>query len=348
MNMPMINMKKILLVGGAGYIGSTLARKLIKDNWHVTCLDSLLYDEMSLNGLPGAQLRLINNSISDISNLIDCIIDVDYVIHLAGLVGDPSCSIDSGLTEEFNVIGTKIVWELSKKYKVKKFIFLSSCSVYGINEGIADENTKVNPISEYAWSKYRSEMDLLSTQNSSTELVILRLSTVFGMSYRMRFDLVVNYFSYLAANNRDLTVFNGNSFRPFISVDDLSRAIVYILSDENNNNNNQIYNIGDNTNNYTISQIAEIVQSVNPKIKIIENESNGSDLRDYNVSFNKFNNKFNFSSEVSIKSEVEKIISYVSQNNLTRDDNLNKKYNNYEMTKYIFATREKFYKSNLI
>lgn len=340
-------MKKILLVGGAGYIGSVLSRILIKKGFYVKCFDTLIYDHVSINNIDNNFFQLIKSNISDVGSLIDCLEDVDYVIHLAGLVGDPSCSIDSGLTEEMNVIGTKIVWELSKKYNVKKFIFLSSCSVYGILDDIATEESKVNPISEYAWSKYRSEIDLLNSSNNYTELIILRLSTVFGMSYRMRFDLVVNYFSFLAANNTDLTVFNGNSYRPFISVNDLSNAISYLIIDESNNSN-EIYNIGDNLNNYTILQIAEIINSIKPNINVINTEKSGSDLRSYNVNFDKFNKKYNFKANDSIDSEVKKIINYVNTNNLKNNDNLQPKYNNYEMTKKLLKNRNYFYKKNII
>jgi nucleoside-diphosphate-sugar epimerase len=212
---------------------------------------------------------------------------------------------------------------------------------------VATELSNVNPLSEYAWSKYRSEIDLLSTSNDHTDLIIVRLSTVFGLSRRMRFDLVVNYFSYLAANNRDLSVFNGNSYRPFISVSDLSRALMILLNDQNNNNR-QIFNIGDNSNNFTINEISEIVQSINPKIKVQVNESVGSDLRDYNVNFNKFNDRYNFSAKDSIISEVKKIYDYVKFNNLNSDDNLLPKYNNYEMTKSIISNRDILYKKNII
>lgn len=211
--------KRILVAGGGGYIGTHVVEQLLKKNYKVRILDAFIFGKGILGDLEkDKNLEVVQSEIGDLYKLSLALKDVDGIIHLAGLVGDPACAIDKEFTIHMNVVSTKIIKELSKAFNVKKFIFASSCSVYGASDDIVDESSKLNPVSLYAKTKIDSEVELLNDSNTNFHPIILRLATVFGHSRRPRFDLVTNFFTAQGYNDGTITVTGSNQWRPFIHV----------------------------------------------------------------------------------------------------------------------------------
>jgi len=275
---------KVLLTGGSGYLGSILTRKLIANGHSVRILDNFLFGKESLQDIvKNKKLELVEGDIRDLAVVSKSLKNVDSVIHLASIVGTQSSELDPKTSIEINFLATKNIAELCKIYKIKQLVFASTCSVYGAqpNQMIA-ENSEVNPLDSYGQSKFQSERAILQAYDYPT---ILRLGTLFGASYRMRFDLAINLFIAQAINKEKLTVFGGNQWRPFLHVDDAAEAFSFAVQ----NNMEGIYNVI--WKNLTIKQMAkEVVKTVPGKIDISKDIV---DKRDYRVSGAKLE-KFGF------------------------------------------------------
>ena len=209
----------VLVVGGAGYVGGGIVDKL-KENHNVTVFDSLIYEESYRK-----DVNFVYGDIRDKDKLLSVLNKNDAVIWLAALVGDGACSINPELTFEINSESVKFLAENFKK----RIVFLSTCSVYGAQDGMLDETSSINPLSEYASSKVQAEEYL---QNS--DAIIFRLGTLFGISdefSRIRLDLVVNILVTKALTEGKLTVFGGEQWRPLLHVNDVANAINHTLED---------------------------------------------------------------------------------------------------------------------
>ena len=204
-------MVNILVVGGAGYVGGGIVDKL-KEQHNVTVYDSLIYEESYRK-----DVTFVNGDIRDTDKLLPLLDHADSVIWLAALVGDGACAINPKLTFEINSESVKFLVENFKK----RIVFLSTCSVYGAQDGLLDENSSVNPLSEYASSKVQAEEYLKGTNS-----IIFRLGTLFGISdefSRIRLDLVVNILVTKALTEGKLTVFGGDQWRPLLHVNDVAK-----------------------------------------------------------------------------------------------------------------------------
>jgi nucleoside-diphosphate-sugar epimerase len=287
----------VLVVGGAGYIGSHTVEQLLLANFKVRVLDNLIYDQNTLDDFKSnPRLEVIQGDATDIVQLVRAMDGVSAVVHLAGLVGDPACAVDENFTRHTNVITTRMVKDVAKSFGVPRFVFASSCSVYGVSDSEVDESSSLNPVSLYARTKIDSENELLQNPSENFCVTILRFATVFGHSRRPRFDLVGNFFTAQGMNEGVLTVQGEDQWRPFIHVKDLARAIVAVLTAEKSKIQGEIFNVGDARLNMTIGQLAETVKKVvsayKPcEIKIMEN---ASDRRNYAVSFKKIKNILGF------------------------------------------------------
>lgn len=332
--------KRILVAGGGGYIGTHVVEQLLKKNYKVRILDAFIFGKGILGDLEkDKNLEVVQSEIGDLYKLSLALKDVDGIIHLAGLVGDPACAIDKEFTIHMNVVSTKIIKELSKAFNVKKFIFASSCSVYGASDDIVDESSKLNPVSLYAKTKIDSEVELLNDSNTNFHPIILRLATVFGHSRRPRFDLVTNFFTAQGYNDGTITVTGSNQWRPFIHVSDVARAIVKATEAPLKLVDKQIFNVGDDNLNNTIGNLAEMVAKIVKKdkkgkrVKITVNDDINN-RRNYRVSFGKIRKKLGFGAKVSLEDGV-----YEMYNNLKK--RVYKKhyrdplYVNLEMTKLL-------------
>lgn len=301
------HVKSVLVVGGAGYLGSLIVKKLLNKNYRVRILDNLSYESHGIEDLMKNQnLEFIKGDMRDIKVLTHAIKDIDAVIHLAGIVGDPACSKDPKETLEINLFSTKILAEMCKYYQINRFVFASTCSVYGASasEKELDENSALNPVSLYAESKLTCEKMLLEMMDENFSPVIFRMGTLYGASPRMRFDLVINLLTAKATVDKEITVFGGDQWRPFIHVDDAAEYYVECMEIPLEKIRGQIFNIG--SANYKILEVAKIINSDIPDSKLAITEQ-VNDKRDYKTSFKKANFIFKFKPKKTINDAVKEI-----------------------------------------
>lgn len=297
---------KVLVTGGAGYIGSKLVTKLINLNFQVTVIDKIEYDQTSLFHLfNNKNFNLIRGDVTN-SKLIGSIIKkFDYIIPLAALVGAPLC--DKYPKEAVNINYGAIKLILSYIKPSQKIIFTTTNSGYGIGlkDKYCDENSPLNPISLYGQTKVDAEKEILNHKNS----ISLRLATVFGYSFRMRTDLLVNNFVLRAVKDKKIVLFEPNFRRNFIHIDDVINGIVFAINNFNCLRSN-CYNLGLSNANITKIKLANLIKEEIPNLKIsIDNSKKDPDKRDYFVSNKKIENKgykANFSLKRGIK-ELKKI-----------------------------------------
>ena len=255
--------KKILITGGAGYIGVPVIEELINKNLDIVVLDRFSFDEHSLKSFSKYEnLKIINGDIRDNNILSECLKNVDTVIHLAALVGEAACKISEEETKSINFDATINLCQLAKKYLVKKFIFMSTASSYGVQDvnEIADENTKLNPVSLYARTKIDSEKSILDNFSEDLDISIFRPSTVYGHSLRMRFDLILNHLIKDAIQKKEIKVFGPEMVRPLMWVGEPARVYSKIIKDDTSKYKSQIFNLGYNNENYKKIDIAKTVQ----------------------------------------------------------------------------------------
>ncbi len=266
---------KILVVGGAGYIGGYLVDNLLSNNYDVSVFDNLTYERQFFK-----DVDFIYGDIRDTNKIKEVIKEkkFDNVIWLAALVGDGACSINETITYEINVNSIRDFIE----FYDGDLIFISTCSVYGKSNVLLDENAEKNPLSVYAKSKIIAEKILSKRQNTT----VIRLGTLFGLSdlfSRIRLDLVVNILTLKAANKEKISVFGGEQYRPLLHVKDVSNALVHIIK-------NQIYGTFNvSYNNYKIIDVAKIISdSFDYKVQLNINNQQFEDTRNYRVSSKKF------------------------------------------------------------
>lgn len=315
----------VLVTGGAGYLGSVLVRKLLDEGFGVIVLDALYFGDKSIKELfKNSDFIFQKGNIENIGDLSNALRKAKYVIHLAGIVGDPACSVDPIFTIQTNFFATQTFVKMCKYYKIKKFIFASTCSVYGFGQKILNEQSKTNPVSLYATSKLEAEKLLLEETGDSMEIVILRMATLYGWSYRPRFDLVANLFAGKAAIGEKIIVQGGKQRRPLLHLEDASQAFLLALKTKNNIGG-QIFNVGSTGENYTILEIAELVKKIGSNIQVEIDEA-VVDKRDYYVDFSKIENTLGFKNNKSLKTSIGEIYQNVKNKKINIRD---PKYSNY-------------------
>tara|TARA_Y100000590_G_scaffold457581_1_gene610537 strand:+ start:33510 stop:34481 length:972 start_codon:yes stop_codon:yes gene_type:complete len=251
-------LKKIVVTGGGGYIGTNLVKKLISKGCIVTVIDTFWFGNYLK---PNKNLKIIKKDIRNISK--KDIGNADCIIHLASIANDPAAELDASLTWEVNVVATFKIIKLAIKQKIKKFIYASSGSVYGIkNEKKVTEDLSLEPISEYNKSKMISERILISF-NKYIDLTILRPATVCGYSQSMRLDVAVNALTFDALKKKKITIFGGKQIRPNLTMDDMIKAYTFSLErklKKNKSINEIIFNVG--FENLSITNIAKRVNKI--------------------------------------------------------------------------------------
>ncbi len=281
---------KVMVTGGAGYIGSHCVRMLLARGYNVRVLDSLLFGDDALQPMMngGSSLELIQGDIRHVEDVVAATKGCQAVIHLAGIVGDPACELDPEATHTINYEATKIMVEVAKYANVRRFVFASTCSVYGAAEDyILNEGSVVNPVSLYAETNLRSEHVILrGFEGTTTVPTIVRFATIYGVSARMRFDLVVNIMAAKAHYEKKVRVFGGDQWRPNVHVQDAARGLIACMEAPEDRARGEVFNIGSNDQNYRIREIGEIVARTLPgtEIEIIKDSP---DKRSYHVSFDK-------------------------------------------------------------
>jgi nucleoside-diphosphate-sugar epimerase len=296
----------VLVIGGAGYIGSILVRELLETGRKVRVLDSLIYGDTALRGIlrhPNLELKV--GDCRKIQDVVGAVKGAESIVHLAAIVGDPACEVDRQTSLQINYAATRMLIEITRGNGIKRFVFASSCSVYGATDLLMDENSHVQPVSLYGQTKVDSEQALLEAHAGNFYPVILRLATVFGLSYRPRFDLVVNLLTAKACKEGAITVFNSEQWRPFIHVRDVALGIVQVLQAPLSLIRAEIFNLGDTNMNYQLSEVAEKILAVFPKTKVERMEN--SDRRNYRVSFDKIRHQLGFQCSLGLDDGIQEL-----------------------------------------
>lgn len=321
--------KRILVTGGAGYIGSILVNRLLADGYKVIILDKLMFGVDPLKNFlknPHPNLAIIVGDIQNEDDVLRALENADAVVHLAAIVGDPACAADSELAVNVNFNATVRLADLCKKRKIRRFVFASTCSVYGL--GITDiltEDAEVNPVSLYAETRLYGERGILSLADKTFSPVLLRLGTIFGISPRMRFDIIVNYLTQKALKEKKISIFGGEQWRPLLHVEDAARAFQLAIESPLEKIEKQIFNVG--LANYRIKEIGEIIKHNVPGVEV-QVLDKFEDKRSYNVSFDKIQSILNYKAEKTIEMGIKEI-SVALENGTIQDPTDKIYYNHY-------------------
>jgi nucleoside-diphosphate-sugar epimerase len=295
-----------MVTGAGGYIGTQLVRDLVKIGHEVTAVDRFFFGNEPLNEFIGnKQVTIKQKDIRDLDQ--NDFKGHDAVCDLACLSNDPAGEIDPQLTYQINRDGRIHVAKTAKQAGVSKYIISSSCSVYGKGEEPQlSETSKTNPISVYAKSTLEAEQHNLSISDKNFSVTALRNATVFGLSTRMRFDLVVNLMTLTAFQKGRIIVMGGGlQWRPLVHLSDVSRAFIKVISTQQELVNQEIFNIG--LDNFQIKNLAYLVREELPFPIEIEVAPDDDDKRDYNVLFNKAQEKLGFNSQTSVTEGIKEI-----------------------------------------
>ncbi len=290
--------KRIVVTGGAGYIGSTLVRQLLASGYSVCVVDVLRFGGESIAELLNdVNFEFIRSDVKDLANYEDAISKAFGVIHLAAIVGDPACAKEPELAVDTNLNSLKSIYALAERHGVKKLIFASTCSNYGKMkdpESFVDETSELSPVSLYAKTKVEAEEFLMGQPRANKcKPTCLRFATVYGISPRMRFDLTVNEFTKELAMDRELVVFGEQFWRPYCHVSDIARSIITVLESPEEKTAFDVFNVGDSGENYQKQMIVEEIGKQIPGIRVRYVERT-EDPRDYRVSFEKISSSLGF------------------------------------------------------
>jgi nucleoside-diphosphate-sugar epimerase len=320
------NVETVLVIGGAGYIGSALLPKLLDKGYNVRLLDLLLFGTEPIKDiLDHPQLEIIAADFRQVDKVVEAMQNVDAVIHLGAIVGDPACALDEDLTIEVNLMATRMIAEVAKGFNVGRFIFASTCSVYGASNQVLDERSRLNPVSLYAQSKIASEKVLSGMATAKFAPTMLRFGTIYGLSGRTRFDLVVNLLTAKALVDGEITVFGGSQWRPFVHVDDAASAVFKVLEAPMSQIRNEVFNVGSNGQNFTIDQVGQLIKDVVPSAKLL-NMGSDTDVRNYRVNFDKINRALGFEPQWTVEAGVSQVIQAVESGEV--EDYRDAKYSN--------------------
>lgn len=306
-------MSKVLIVGGAGYVGGWMTDEATRHGHSVRVLDNLTYDDSFLKPVDFAFADIL-----DFKTMEKHLQWADSVIWLAAFVGDPACAINPKLTRKTNV---ESVRNLVNSFG-GRIIFPSTCSVYGAQDGILDERSPTGPLSLYAESKLEAEAIL---QNSSNSTLIFRLGTLFGMSdqfARLRVDLVLNVLTIRSILEGSMSVFGGAQYRPLLHVRDVATAAIPQVSTDSTG----IYNL--HTENVTVLQLAEKIKSIVGEVEIEQTEISFQDARNYRVSSDKARKELGFAPLWTIEDGVKEVAEVIKNRRIKNVQN--PRFNNSE------------------
>lgn len=312
--------KKIIVLGSAGYLGNIISRKLLNLGYSVVGIDTCLHGEEPIKDLlTHPKFTLVKEDFKDIDTTIH-LKNAHAIIHLAALVGDPACNLDEDQTIQVNYLATVAFAEAAKLYGVERFLMASSTSCYGSGNTLLYEGSPTKPLSVYAKTKLMCEQALMRYPEINP--VMLRTATVYGLSPRMRFDLVVNIMVAKAVQTGLIDVYGGDQWRPFVHVEDIADAYIHLMEAPLWKVSGQIFNIvGEN---YTIKQLGNIIAGIvpgtkinvkdDPTFKITKDGLQAEDKRDYYVSADKVGSMVHFHPKHTIAGEVPKMVQWIQDN----------------------------------
>ena len=328
-------MKNILLIGGAGYVGSVITSEFLKKGYKVTVLDNFVYDNQFTVApyIGDPNYKIVNGDMGD-SKFLDVVSEnISDVIILSGLVGDPITKKYPLESEQINNISVKKCIDYFNGKGIAKLIFISTCSNYGLikDNELADENFELTPLSLYAKAKVSNEKYLIKKKDIVDYTgVVLRFSTAFGLSPRMRFDLSISEFVKEIYDGKELEVYDEHTWRPYCHVRDFARLLDIVIKSEKDKLYFQIFNAGGDINNSTKKMLIDEISSHLPHAKVTYS-ANGNDPRNYKVSFKKVKETLGFEPKYSIKDGVKELIEALDLG-LYSDSKENKNnYGNYKI-----------------
>ena len=305
---------KVLITGGAGYIGSLLSGVLLQRGYSVLVIDDLLFGGDSLLAyLTHPNFSFQKANVTEKQPIVQFFKGVDYVIHLAALVGFPACQqVGPKVAWLYNLQATKNVYELARENNAKRFVFASTYSNYGIAEGDTPvtEESPLNPQSLYAETKIASEQYLIDEgKKSDTIPVVFRFATLFGLSPRTRFDLIINQFVLEAIERRHLIIYQKNYNRSFVHIRDIAKALVMAIETDLSKAGGQIFNVGSNRGNFTKEEIIGMIRKYVSGLTIeYKDLTFGGDMRDIRVSFDKIEKVLGFKAEVTVEEGIKELV----------------------------------------
>src|SRR3990167_4209883 len=330
--------RKILLIGGAGYIGSVLSRYLLEYGYKVRCLDLLLYEnnECVIPYLMNDNYEFIFGDFTNDKIVSDALIGITDVVILGGLVGDPITKRYPDISLKINHFGMLNLIDIFNNHCLNKVIFISTCSNYGIiaNAKLADETSELSPLSLYAKAKVTVEEYVSSLRGKiDYHPIILRFATAFGLSPRMRFDLTINQFVRELYFRDEVIVYDAETWRQYCHVKDFSLAVRRVLESPIELVDFEIFNAGGDKNNFTKNMVVEKVKEFIPYAKV-RFQDKGPDPRDYRVSFKKIRETLFFEPKYSISDGIIEILNALNQSIF---NNVKIRKNFYENNQIIYA-----------
>lgn len=303
--------KRVLVTGGAGYLGCVLVPRLLDDGYRVDVLDRLIFGQEPLSPVLGhPRLRLIEGDVARLALQNGFLEGVDAVIHLAALSNDPSCDLAPEQTQRVNFEATIELARRAARAGVRKFVFSSSCSVYGSNPSpLVDERSELQPVSLYAQKKAEAERALFALAAPGMSITALRLATLYGLSSRMRFDLAVNLMVMNAVTRRAIFILGGGEqWRPFVHLVDASEAFVRVIEADPQLVDHEVFNVGSDVNNYQVRELAAIVRDSLPHLEVsVTRVPDDADPRSYRVSFAKIAERLGYRTSCDIGDGVKEI-----------------------------------------
>ena len=328
-------MKKILIIGGAGYIGTVLTDHFMNAGHHVRSLDLFLYknNHCVLPYLGREGYELIYGDLCDPIVLEKALIGITDVVLLAGLVGDPITKKYPEASRTINDVGIKNCIDQLNGLGLAHLVFVSTCSNYGLIEGdqLADENFELKPLSLYAKSKVATEQYIMGLKgNVDYTPTVLRFATAFGLSTRMRFDLTVSEFTRELALGRELLVYDANTWRPYCHVRDFGRLIDKVIKAPAEQVAFEVFNAGGEVNNYTKQGIVDAVLDQIPKAKVKYKE-HGVDPRNYRVNFSKVKRILDFEPKYTVPDGIKEVLDTFENHAFAHVDEQRNVYGNYEI-----------------
>jgi nucleoside-diphosphate-sugar epimerase len=328
---------KILIIGGGGYIGLAITEYFLKKKYEVICYDNFLYNHKKYckKFLKDSNFTLIDDELKNFKKYNQILNKFKNIIVLASVVGDPISKKYPVLSREINVKQTKKFINQIASRTIDKFIFVSTCSNYGIiNENdLADEKFKLNPKSIYAKNKVEVERYLSSIKKRlKAEITVLRFATAFGISPRMRFDLTVNEFVREIFLKNKLMVFDPYTWRPYCHVKDFSKILELVLFKKIKRKKFEIFNAGSSKNNYTKYMVLKEIKKLFKKPNIII-KKNDVDPRNYRVNFEKLKKMYNFKPSISLKMGIKEIYQSLKKKNFLKRNKYPDKLGNYKIIK---------------
>ncbi len=328
---------KVLVTGHKGYIGTVMVPMLLKEGFDVVGMDTDLYRYCTYGDQP-VDIPSIEKDVRDVS--VEDLRGFDAVVHLAALSNDPLGNINPDLTYDINHLASVRVAEAARSAGVGRFVFASSCSMYGkAGDDVLDESADFNPVTAYAKSKVFVERDVSQMADDNFSPVFMRNATAYGVSPRIRFDLVINNLvAWAMTTGRILMKSDGSPWRPLVHIEDISQAVICALKARKETIHNLAVNVGSNDENYQMKDLARFVKETVPNCEVDYADGAGPDTRCYRVNFDKIHKVFpDFKTKWNARQGVVQCYESYKKHGLNKDDYEGIKYKRIAHIKNLIA-----------